>query len=54
MRYQIEGREFTDGDTAELYAIEMANRENRPVSMMEKTDDYSPWARCATYTPTID
>lgn len=54
IRYQVEGREFTDGDAAEAYAMALAQREGRNVSLMEKTDDLSPWARVATYAPTED
>ena len=51
---QVEGREFTSAHFATIFAEQLAERERRRVTIMQRDDDQLPWYVLRTITPKGD
>ncbi len=51
MPYRVSGIPFTDAATAHAYAQFQADTYGRPIHVMEKVDDLTPWHVLSTANP---
>lgn len=49
-KYKVNGLSFNKGEDAEMFARSLALDTGKPVYVMEKLDDMTPWHVCCTVT----